>query len=170
VSGNVTCRIIQPITPIKLGDEMVITGQLQPYGPPLVPGQIDSRALLARQGVYFRLESSGGPRLVRKAQETLAQYLSSVSKRWVYNQLRLGIEDDPQVADTLTGMLIGYRESLPQDVEDDFRHTGTLHVFAVSGQNVSEVAELGSFFYLSPRFCPGDPGGWLRRFSSSFAC
>ena len=37
-------------------------------------------------------------------------------------------------------MLIGYREEIPADIEQDFRVTGTLHVFAISGQNIAEMA------------------------------
>ncbi len=36
-------------------------------------------------------------------------------------------------------MLIGYRQEIPTDIEQDFRRTGTLHVFAVSGQNIAEM-------------------------------
>jgi competence protein ComEC len=43
------------------------------------------------------------------------------------------------MANFLAGMLIGYREEIPADIEQDFRRTGTLHVFAVSGQNIAEM-------------------------------
>ena len=43
------------------------------------------------------------------------------------------------MADFLAGMLIGYRQEIPADIEQDFRRTGTLHVFAVSGQNIAEM-------------------------------
>jgi competence protein ComEC len=43
------------------------------------------------------------------------------------------------MADFLAGMLIGYRQNIPADIEQDFRRTGTLHVFAVSGQNIAEM-------------------------------
>jgi competence protein ComEC len=36
-------------------------------------------------------------------------------------------------------MLIGYRQQIPRDIEQDFRRTGTIHVFAVSGQNIAEM-------------------------------
>ncbi len=52
---------------------------------------------------------------------------------------RIGLEDDPRTADFLAGMLIGYRQQIPRDIEQDFRRTGTIHVFAVSGQNIAEM-------------------------------
>ena len=61
------------------------------------------------------------------------------ARDWAYARLQLGLEDDPRTADFLAGMLIGYRQEIPADIEQDFRVTGTLHVFAISGQNIAEM-------------------------------
>jgi ComEC/Rec2-related protein len=68
------------------------------------------------------------------------QRLSFEARDWAYARLQWGIEDDPRIADFLAGMLIGYRQEIPVDIEQDFRVTGTLHVFAISGQNIAEMA------------------------------
>ena len=36
-------------------------------------------------------------------------------------------------------MLIGYRQQIPPDIEQDFRRTGTIHIFAIDGQHVAEM-------------------------------
>ena len=67
------------------------------------------------------------------------QNLSYRARDWAYERLQIGLEDDPRTADFLAGMLIGYRQEIPPDIEQDFRRTGTIHVFAVSGQNIAEM-------------------------------
>ena len=67
------------------------------------------------------------------------QNLSFRARDWAYERLQIGLEDDPRMADFLAGMLIGYRQEIPADIEQDFRRTGTMHVFAVSGQNIAEM-------------------------------
>ncbi len=49
-------------------------------------------------------------------------------------------------ASLLLGLLVGDRDGLPRDVADAFRRTGTAHVLAVSGYNVSRLA--GAFVIL----------------------
>ncbi|HUB66002.1 MAG TPA: ComEC/Rec2 family competence protein, partial [Candidatus Methylacidiphilales bacterium] len=69
--------------------------------------------------------------------------LSFRARDWAYARLQLGLEDDPRTADFLAGALIGYRQEIPLDIEQDFRRTGTLHVFAISGQKAAEVFVVG---------------------------
>ena len=39
-------------------------------------------------------------------------------------------------------MLFGYRDGVGEELKESFRKTGTLHLFAVSGQNLAVVAGL----------------------------
>jgi ComEC/Rec2-related protein len=50
--------------------------------------------------------------------------------------LSAGIEDSPDVCAVVNALLLGYRAQLPYDVKDCFMHTGTMHVFAISGLHV----------------------------------
>jgi ComEC/Rec2-related protein len=50
--------------------------------------------------------------------------------------LSAGIEDSPDVSGVVNALLLGYRARLPDDVRNCFRHTGTMHVFAISGLHV----------------------------------
>ncbi len=129
--------------PLQIGDTLLLTGPLRLIQAPLSPGQVDNRVNLARLGIFYRFDSNLAPRVLKEAHPSWISQLSFASRDWTYHQLHVGLESDPQTADILCGMLIGYRQSIPLDVEDDFRRTGTLHVFAVSGQNVSEIAEIG---------------------------
>ncbi|MEM9445493.1 MAG: ComEC/Rec2 family competence protein [Verrucomicrobiota bacterium] len=54
--------------------------------------------------------------------------------------LQIGVEKDPEIAALMAGMLFGYTDGIAEETEDNFRITGTLHLFAVSGQNVAVIA------------------------------
>jgi competence protein ComEC len=138
--GDVQCILVGPADELRLGDELEAAAGLTPIPPPLCPGALDDRAYLAEQGIYYETTfASDGWRRLQTGGGDFWENLSFRARDWAYARLQLGLEDDPRTADFLAGMLIGYREEIPADIEQDFRRTGTLHVFAVSGQNVAEV-------------------------------
>jgi ComEC/Rec2-related protein len=57
--------------------------------------------------------------------------------------LRLGVESFPQQTQLLHAMLLGYRQAIPSDLYQMFIRTGTLHIFAISGQH---AVILGAIF------------------------
>ncbi len=50
--------------------------------------------------------------------------------------LTSGVEAYPDVGGVVNALLLGYRAQLPRDVRECFMHTGTMHVFAISGLHV----------------------------------
>jgi len=138
--GDIRCTVVGPAKELQCGDRLEFATALMPVAPPLCPGELDYRAYEARQGVFFhatipaldwrRIDTGGGD---------WWQNLSFRARDWAYARLQIGLEDDPRMADFLAGMLIGYRQEIPADIEQDFRRTGTMHVFAVSGQNIAEM-------------------------------
>jgi competence protein ComEC len=138
--GDINCILLGPTQKLQYGDRIEFSTAIELIPPPLVPGELDFRAYEAEQGIYYqapisalnwrRTETGGG---------NWWQNLSFRARDWAYDRLQIGLEDDPRMADFLAGMLIGYRQNIPADIEQDFRRTGTLHVFAVSGQNIAEM-------------------------------
>ena len=53
-----------------------------------------------------------------------------------------GLDDAPEVQNFLSGIVLGVRHQTPEDIEEPFQQTGTLHLFAVSGLNIAIVAAL----------------------------
>ena len=138
--GDVRCTVVGPAKELRCGDRLEFATELVLVASPLCPGELDYRAYEAEQGIFYhatipsldwrRIETGGGD---------WWQNLSFRARDWAYARLQIGLEDDPRMADFLAGMLIGYRQEIPTDIEQDFRRTGTLHVFAVSGQNIAEM-------------------------------
>jgi ComEC/Rec2-related protein len=142
-SGRVSCTVLGPSQDIRSGDEIEFAAALTPIAAPLSPGQLDLRAYDGERDIYHEamIRPLDWSRLSRtESTEPWWEKLSFAARDWAYVRLQWGLEDDPRIADFLAGMLIGYRQEIPADIEQDFRVTGTLHVFAISGQNIAEMA------------------------------
>ena len=138
--GDVRCVLAGPAKELRCGDRLEFAAALTPVSSPLVPGSLDDRAYEAEQGIYYHAAISWmNWRQTETGGGDWWKNLSFRARDWAYERLQIGLEDDPRMADFLAGMLIGYRQEIPTDIEQDFRRTGTLHVFAVSGQNIAEM-------------------------------
>src|SRR5438105_4660451 len=102
------------------------------------------RAYLARHDVRRTLfvrypedgmliRHGGGNPILRAAQK---------SRSWMQNGLCRGLENSPQVQTFLSGIVLGLRQQAPEDIEEPFQQTGTLHLFAVAGLHIGIVATL----------------------------
>ena len=67
-------------------------------------------------------------------------------RQWIERQLALGIEDQEMPRTLVTTMALGTAESDAAHLEEPFRNSGTLHVFAVSGLHVGLLAGIGWAF------------------------
>ena len=138
--GDIRCTLLGPTQQLRCGDRLETAMELVPVPPSLSPGDLDYRAYEAEQGIYYQATIIAGHwRRIQSGGGDFWQDLSYRARDWAYARLQIGLEDDPRTADFLAGMLIGYRQQIPADIEQDFRRTGTLHVFAVSGQNIAEL-------------------------------
>ena len=139
-TGDINCTLLGPAKELLCGDRLEFASALTPIAPSLCPGGLDVPSYYARQGIYYETTvSSLNWRRTETGGGNFWQNLSFRARDWAYDRLQIGLEDDPRMADFLAGMLIGYRQEIPADIEQDFRRTGTLHVFAVSGQNIAEM-------------------------------
>jgi ComEC/Rec2-related protein len=128
----------------EFGDELKLSGIAEPIPPPRNPGEFDMRSYLSRRDVHRMLfvrypedgtliRHGGGNPIMRAAQK---------SRNWMQNALCRGLEDAPEVQNFLSGIVLGLRHQTPEDIEEPFQQTGTLHLFAVAGLHVGIVAAL----------------------------
>src|SRR5262249_6925046 len=126
------------------GDELRLFGTAEPIAPPRNPGEFDMRAYLARHDVRRMLfvrypeegtliSHGGGNPILRAAQK---------SRAWMQNVLCRDLDDAPEVKSFLSGIVLGIRHETPEDIEEPFQQTGTVHLFAVAGLHVGIVAAL----------------------------
>lgn len=148
-TGKAQVFLFNPAEPVPYGARIRLRGKLKRPRTPRNPGEFDYGHYLAGQGIDVIFEGYGarshrvleegsgfltGP---LKAIQTVRDRLSRRLERlfpYPFNQL-------------LKALLLGIRKGLPEEFRDDFMKTGTMHLLAISGMNVTLVA--GSLFLLA---------------------
>src|SRR5438128_5116868 len=128
----------------EFGDALRLFGTAGVIAPPRNPGEFDMRSYLARRDVrrmlFVRYPEDGT--LIRHGGGNPILYAAQKSRVWMQNALCRGLENAPEVQDFLSGIVLGLRHQTPEDIEEPFQQTGTLHLFAVAGLHVGIVAAL----------------------------
>lgn len=128
----------------EFGDELKLFGIAEVIAPPRNPGEFDMRSYLARHDVrrmlFVRYSEEGT--LIRHGGGNPILRLAQKSRAWMQNAICKGLENTPEVRNFLSGIVLGLRHQTPEDIEEPFQQTGTLHLFAVAGLHVGIVAAL----------------------------
>jgi competence protein ComEC len=149
VSGDVLLFV--PRYPeYEYGDVLRVTGKLE------IPGQLgdfDYKGYLEHQGIYATM--------LYPDLERIDSGQGFKPLEWIYslrNSLAESIAEvmpEPQAALT-QGILLGIRYNIPADIKYDFTITGTAHILAISGVNLSIIAgmllSIGIWLFGKKRF------------------
>jgi predicted membrane metal-binding protein len=126
--------------PFAYGDELIAQGKFSLPQTSMNPGEFDYRAYLRRKNIYLNFRTLRGvPAEVvahAKGNPLIAAALS------LRHQLSDILQDDPEVAQTIQGMVLGARSETSSELKKLFEETGTIHLFAASGLQVSLFAGL----------------------------
>ncbi len=120
----------------RYGDFIEFAGKLET---PQASGSFDYADYLARQGIQSIAAYPSVRTIAHNKGTPALQALHSVRQR-LGSALERALPE-PQAA-LARGILLGQRASIPQDLTDQMNATGTSHLVAISGQNVSLVAAL----------------------------
>lgn len=123
---------------IEFGREIEVDGVLEEPMATRNFGLFDYRSYLARRGIRQVIRADGAGLVTEMGWAMGGQWVYRARKK-LADRLTLGIEDDTLAVGIIRGMLLGYREDIPRDVNESFRRTGTLHVFAISGSHISLI-------------------------------
>jgi competence protein ComEC len=136
---------------INYGDRIRVSGNLRE--PPFV-GSFDYAEYLARQGVYSLLGADSASLITNDQPSGWLQlqffFLKPVFE-FKQNALAAIARTFPEPQGSLlSGILLGVDTNVPESLQDAFRVTGTSHILAISGFNISIIA--GLFSKLFRRF------------------
>lgn len=144
VSGKVGVNVYTPaFSPdgLRYGDRVVLKGLLSTPRTPGNLGEFDYARYLERKGIFSLLNvkaadfvvvgrSKGNP-IVRAAYD-----IRDKIERFILSYL------PRDKAVFLNAILLGSRDKINDDLNDDFVKTGTVHLLAISGLNVGLIASL----------------------------
>lgn len=143
----------RPNPAVHYGDEVRLTGRLDDAP---VFDSFDYGAYLARQGIHGVVRY--GAVSVLSSGHGFPPLAWAVGARSALAAALARQLPEPQNS-LAQGILLGIRTGIPRELQDAFRSTGTTHILAISGQNMSVVAGLLVVVF----------GRWLRPRSWGFA-
>lgn len=143
LAAPITLQVEWAAPPPAYGDKITLKGSLANLEPPRNPGQFDFAAWSRLRGIYARLQvatAADGKILATDLGNPLVA-LALQTRTWMRNTLTQGI-DDAVISDLLVGMVLGETSTIPERIQEQFRGTGTFHLFSVSGLHVGILAVL----------------------------
>jgi competence protein ComEC len=151
-----------PGTPPSYGDELLLRGVLRRIEPPRNPGQFNFSAWSARRGIFtiLRVEHGNDGQIERRNQGNPLVSLALGTRSWLRRTLTEEV-NDPTVSDLLVAMVLGDVSSLPERLQEEFRGTGTFHLFSVSGLHVGMIAVLLWYLLKAFRVPRRHAAGWI---------
>lgn len=141
-SGRVLLRVDPcPEKVPRVGEVVRVGGYLAWPEAPRNPGEFDRGRHLRSRGLDYVLKVRAVD--LKSVGEKKGVWLAKMAGALRAHMLRatsLGLENDPEASGLIAAMLFGYRDGVGEELREAFRATGTLHLFAVSGQNLAVVA------------------------------
>jgi ComEC/Rec2-related protein len=143
-SGRVLLRVDpSPEKMPRVGEVVRVAGYLALPERARNPGEFDRVRHLQSRGLDYILRVRPGE--MEGCGEKQGVWLAKMAAGLREHMLKatsLGLREDPEASGLIAAMLFGYRDGVGEELRESFRATGTLHLFAVSGQNLAVVAGL----------------------------
>ena len=131
---------------IGYGREIEVRGELKTPNGVRNPGGFDYRRYLARAGISATIYAR--PEDIAVGSTRKGNWLVEAGFKARDRIVRvIGKSLPAQQAGLLSGMLIGYREGLPKEVQQAFSDAGLTHIMAVSGANIAFIAAPLAFIF-----------------------
>lgn len=125
--------IIPPYPQYSYGERLLLEGTIT--APPIL-GDFDYATWLAHQGVYSYMQF---PHVTSVGHDSTDFFMQSITnaRAKARDAIRQQVAE-PQ-AGLAVGVVIGDRKALPDDIVGAFRRTGTTHILAISGENITAL-------------------------------
>jgi competence protein ComEC len=138
-TGEVTLTIDQPHPRLAIGQRIAVVGLLQRPAPAMNPGEFDAAAYYRRQRVLatVTVPHVDGVTILEEARFSPLDSLREKARHLLADGFTQNHSLDHAV---LLALTLGDRDPDMRGVQDDFSHSGTAHLLAVSGLHVILIA------------------------------
>lgn len=129
-------------TKLQYGDIIKVSGALQAIQPKRNPDEFDRKEWMYRQGAVLSMIPDApviidGVSPFRRPVRTLTSW-----RQFLRQAMTSGLDPDSRPSQLIRAVVLGERPPNTSTMVDDFRRSGTLHVFAVSGLHVGMVGTI----------------------------
>ncbi|MBI3999399.1 MAG: ComEC/Rec2 family competence protein, partial [Candidatus Omnitrophica bacterium] len=154
--GKVQVFLHNPQTSIHFGDWIRLRGRLESPRKSRNFHSFDYGEYLARNGITKIFRGIGRFSVTRQVKGRGSRIFSSINDFRMFLKERLASLFPAPHHELASALILGFRKNIPQEIQDAFIKTGTAHLLAISGLNISLVAGLFYFslsFFQIPRAC-----------------
>lgn len=155
---------LEEMTEVPLGSTVLVQGKVQPFAQATNPGEFDSREYYRILKLDFRLKNVKVKK-ISKDYNKLQELLYCTKERCsriidaFYDRTDAGI---------MKTVLLGDKTGLDENVEEQYKRNGIIHVMAISGLHISLLG-MGAYGLLRKcRFPAGAAGGMAMLFIGCF--
>ncbi|WP_084147230.1 ComEC/Rec2 family competence protein [Thermonema rossianum] len=153
---TVLLRLQDSLKTLQIADHLLLRSKIEPFAPPLKPGDFDYRAYMHSRNIYLTAwvkqsscllvnTSLSGWGLIRR-------HIAHWQVRLKQSLLQTGVK---QHAGVLLALSLGDKSLLRQDIKQLYADTGASHVLAVSGLHVGIL-----FLLMQWLWQPGQRPAW----------
>ncbi|MDT8322886.1 MAG: DNA internalization-related competence protein ComEC/Rec2 [Bacteroidota bacterium] len=121
------------LRPLRRGDRVRLRGRLRTPLPPRQPGGFDARRWLIGTHCLLQCSVSKGSDLAVTGHYTPGVFAEAVHAVRHFTRHALGTLYAARHSAVMAGLLLGDRSGIDDDVMEDFRRSGIMHILAVSG-------------------------------------
>ena len=135
-TGKVLVYLDKTATPLRYGDRLLVRGAPRRVPPPANPGEFDYRAYLAIGQVYHQaFVKADGYQVLGHGSPNPLFAVSLRVRAWADGVFRQYVPDRQEYA-IATGLVLGIRDVLDDELRNAYASAGAMHVLAVSGAHV----------------------------------
>ena len=142
---------------IRVGEKLWLKGTLTLPNIAKNPQVFDKQSYLHRQNISVILQTDNIILTGETANSHKIASFAEVSRQWIREKLTSGIENT-DAADIILAMFLGEKPTSDGQIITDFKNSGTIHVFAVSGLHVMMI---GAIFTILLKLCRAPPSLWI---------
>lgn len=125
---------------IKVGDLILISGELNKTSLPTNPGQFNERQYYNAKNIYYKVYANNIS-IIKSNKNSINYYLYILRENL---SIKLDNIYPSNEANIIKTMVLGLKEDLPEDTKDYYKRAGISHLLAISGLH---IAIIGLFIF-----------------------
>lgn len=131
---------LSDVSSLRIGDVIAASGELSSFLLPRNDGEFNLYNYYKSLGIYYKVymtDSDANPRVISVKKFPVSEWFDTLRDRLVKELLEhsYSIKD----AGTMSAILLGEKEYLEEDLQENFRISGISHILVVSGLHISLI-------------------------------